>query len=125
MQESGENYLKTIYLLQNEGGTVHSVDVARALNFSKPSVSRAMGLLKDEKYIEIAKNGVITLTGNGRKKAKEIVDKQETLTRFFMVTADVPEELAAQEACKMEHFVQDKTYKGICRFMKQVDEYQE
>lgn len=125
MQESGENYLKTIYLLQNETGTLHSVDVARALNFSKPSVSRAMGLLKDEKYIEIAKNGEITLTVAGRKKAKDIVEKQEALTRFFMMTADVSEEVAAQEACKMEHFIQEKTYRGICHFMKQVDEYQE
>ncbi len=125
MQESGENYLKTIYLLQNEGSTVHSVDVARALNFSKPSVSRAMGLLKGRKYIEIAKNGEITLTGAGKKKAKDIVDKQEALTRFFMMTADVPEEAAAREACKMEHFIQDETYRGICNFIKQVDEYQE
>ena len=77
MQESGENYLKTIYLLQDEGDAVHSVDVARALNFSKPSVSRAMGLLKNKKYIEIAQNGEITLTVTGRKKAKDIVDKQE------------------------------------------------
>lgn len=125
MQESGENYLKTIYLLHNEGGAVHSVDIARTLNFSKPSVSRAMGLLKDRKFIEIAKNGEITLTAAGRKKAKAIVDKQEALTRFFMMTADVPEEVAVQEACKMEHFIQDETYRGICNFMKQVDEYQE
>ena len=125
MQESGENYLKTIYLLQDEGDAVHSVDVARALNFSKPSVSRAMGILKNKKYIEIAQNGEITLTVTGRKKAKDIVDKQEALMRFFMMTADVPEEVAVQEACKMEHFVQDETYRGICNFMRQVDEYQE
>lgn len=125
MQESGENYLKTIYLLQKENKTVRSIDVAKALNFSKPSVSRAMGLLKDGKYIEIAKNGEITLTGSGRKKAKDIVEKQEALTRFFMMTADVPLEVAVQEACKMEYFIQDETYQGICNFMKQVDDYQE
>lgn len=124
MKESGENYLETIYLLQKEGNAVHSVDVAKTLGFSKPSVSRAMGLLKNAQYIEIAKNGEITLTKTGLKKAKELSQKHEAITRFLMMTADVSQETAEKDACKMEHFIQDETFKGILKFMKQVDEYE-
>ena len=125
MQESGENYLETIYTLQKKGNAVHSVDVARALGFSKPSVSRAMGLLKEEAVIVIAKNGEITLTASGKKKAQDLAKKHEDLTRFFMMTADVSEEVAEKDACRLEHFIQEETYRGIRKFMKQVDEYQE
>lgn len=124
MQESGENYLETIYVLQQEGNAVHSVDVAKALGFSKPSVSRAMGLLKDAQYIEIAKNGEISLTKTGLKKAKDLFHKKEALTRFLMMTADISEEAAEKDACKMEHFIQEETFQGIINFMKQVDEYE-
>ncbi len=124
MHESGENYLETIYLLQKDGGIVHSVDVAKALGFSKPSVSRAMGLLKNADYIEIAKNGEISLTKTGIKKAKDLSRKHEAITRFLMMTADISQETAEKDACKMEHFIQDETFKGILNFMKQVDEYE-
>lgn len=124
MHESGENYLETIYLLQKEGNIVHSVDVAKALGFSKPSVSRAMGLLKNANYIEIAKNGEISLTKSGLKKAKDLSQKHEAITRFLMMTADVSQEIAEKDACRMEHFIQDETFKGILNFMKQVDEYE-
>lgn len=125
MKESGGNYLETIYLLQSEGKAVHSVDVAKALGFSKPSVSRAMGLLKEAQYIEIAQNGVITLTKTGQKKAKELTEKSDVITRFLMMTADVDQEVAEKEASKMKHFIQNETFKGIKNFMKQVEEYEE
>ena len=121
-QESAENYLETIYLLQKEGNVVHSVDVARALGFSKPSVSRAMGLLKDTKLIEIPQNGEISLTKAGLTKAEELWQKRRELTRFLMMTADVSEQAAEKEACRMAHFIQEETYRGILNFMKQVDE---
>ncbi|MGN0132604.1 MAG: metal-dependent transcriptional regulator [Lachnospiraceae bacterium] len=124
MQESGENYLETIYLLQQAGNVVHSVDVAKALGFSKPSVSRAMGLLKDAHYIEVARNGEISLTKTGLKKAKDLSLKREALTRFLMMTADVSRETAEKDACKMEHFIQEETFQGVLKFMKQVDEYE-
>lgn len=124
MQESGENYLETIYLLQQEKQTVHSVDVAKALGFSKPSVSRAMGLLKDAQYIDIARGGELSLTKSGLAKAEDIAAKHDALTRFFMMTADVEQDVAEKDACRMEHFIQEKTFQGILNFMKQVDEYQ-
>ena len=124
MQESGEKYLETIYILKQEGNPVHSVDVAKALGYSKPSVSRAMGLLKGAQYIEIAKNGEISLTKTGLKKAKDLSHKKEALTRFLMMTADISEETAQKDASKMEHFIQEETFRGILNFMKQVDEYE-
>jgi Mn-dependent DtxR family transcriptional regulator len=122
MQESGQNYLETIYLLQRENGQVRSIDVAKALSFSKPSVSRAMGKLKEAGYLEIQDGGKLVLTKEGNKLAKNLVDRQETMTQFLMMTADVDVETAEEDAKKMMHFLSDKTFKGIKSFIKQVEE---
>lgn len=122
MQESGQNYLETIYLLQRENGQVRSIDVAKALSFSKPSVSRAMGKLKEAGYLEIQDGGKLVLTKEGNKLAKKLVDRQETMTQFLMMTADVDVETAEEDAKKMMHFLSDKTFKGIKSFIKQVEE---
>lgn len=121
MKESGKNYLLTIYRLQQTGMTVHSIDVAKALGFSKPSVSRAMGLLKDAQYIEIAKGGAITLTKVGLKTAKELEEKTDVLTKFLLMTADTDTETAVIDAGKMAFAIQDATFKGICKFIKEVE----
>lgn len=125
MNVSGETYLETIYRLGKEKETVRSVDVARALNVSKPSVSRAMGLLKDAGYIEIPKGGEISFTKAGLKKAEDLVKKHENIVRFLMMTADISQETAEKDAENMKHFIQEETFKGILKFMKQVDEYEE
>ena len=78
MQQSGQTYLETIYLLKRENGRVKSIDVAKALGFSKPSVSRAMGKLKAEGYLEVGEKGELVLTKEGNKIAKDLVEKQET-----------------------------------------------
>lgn len=122
MQESGQNYLETIFLLQRENGQVRSIDVAKALSFSKPSVSRAMGKLKEAGYLEIQEGGKLVLTKEGNKLAKNLVDRQETITQFLMMTADVQQEVAEEDAKKMMHFLSDKTLKGIKSFIKQVEE---
>ncbi|MBE5882217.1 MAG: metal-dependent transcriptional regulator [Lachnospiraceae bacterium] len=122
MQESGQNYLETIYLLQRENGQVRSIDVAKALSFSKPSVSRAMGKLKEAGYLEIKEGGKLVLTKEGNKLAKNLVDRQETITQFLMMTADVSQDVAEEDAKKMMHFLSDKTFKGIKSFIKQVEE---
>lgn len=122
MQESGQNYLETIYLLQRENGQVRSIDVAKALSFSKPSVSRAMGKLKEAGYLEIQEGGKLVLTKEGNKLAKNLVDRQETITQFLMMTADVEQSVAEEDAKKMMHFLSDKTFKGIKSFIKQVEE---
>ena len=121
MKESGKNYLLTIYRLQQSGMSVHSIDVAKALDFSKPSVSRAMGLLKDAQFIEIAKGGAITLTKTGLKTAKELEERTDVLTKFLLMTADTDTETAVVDAGKMAFTIQDATYKGICKFINEVE----
>ncbi|MBD5466201.1 MAG: metal-dependent transcriptional regulator [Lachnospiraceae bacterium] len=123
MKESAENYLETILLLQRDKGTVRAIDVARALGYSKPSVSRAMGILRNEGMLEVEDNGALVLTKEGSKKAKALLDRHETITRFLMMTTDVDQEIAEQDACKMEHFLNEKTFKGIKKFIKEVEEY--
>lgn len=122
MQESGQNYLETIYLLQRENGQVRSIDVANALSFSKPSVSRAIGKLKEAGYLEMQTGGKLVLTKEGNRIAKNLVDRQETITQFLMMTADVDQEIAEEDAKKMMHFLSEKTLKGIKSFIKQVEE---
>ena len=123
MKESAENYLETILLLQRDKGTVRAIDVARALGYSKPSVSRAMGILRNEGMLEVEDKGALVLTKEGSKKAKALLDRHETITRFLMMTTDVDQEIAERDACKMEHFLNEKTFKGIKKFIKEVEEY--
>ena len=122
MQQSGQTYLEAIYLLKRENGRVKSIDVAKALGFSKPSVSRAMGKLKAEGYLEVGEKGELVLTKEGNKIAKDLVEKQETLTQFLMMTADVDQETAEDDARKMMHFISKKSFQGIRNFIKQVEE---
>ena len=122
MQQSGQTYLETIYLLKRENGRVKSIDVAKALGFSKPSVSRAMGKLKAEGYLEVGEKGELVLTKEGNKIAKDLVEKQETLTQFLMMTADVDQETAEDDARKMMHFISKKSFQGIRNFIKLVEE---
>lgn len=123
MKESAENYLETIYKLEKQSGKVRSVDVARAVGVTKPSVSRAMGKLKDLGMIEMDESSHIHLTTAGRKKAKNILEKQETIKKYLVMTTDVAEEIAKEDACKIGHFISDVTFVGIKNFIKQVEEY--
>ena len=118
MYESGENYLETILMLKNKNGNVRSIDIARELNFSKPSVSRAVGILKQSGYIMIDENGLITLTDAGTEEANRIYERHTILTEFFMKTANVTKEVAEEDACRAEHVISDETFQGIKAFMK-------
>lgn len=120
MYESGENYLETILLLREKNGMVRSIDIARELNFSKPSVSRAMGILKQDGYIEMNQNGEIILTDLGQKKAEDIYERHQLLTIFLMKTAKVPEEIAEKDACKMEHILSEEVITGIKEYLNGV-----
>ncbi|MCR5654553.1 MAG: metal-dependent transcriptional regulator [Lachnospiraceae bacterium] len=122
MLESRENYLYTIYSLKEQNGVVHSVDVAKELGYSKPSVSRAIGILKESGCIETAKGGAITLTTAGNKAAKEFSAKVDMIQKFLMYTADVDGKVAKEDAVRMAHDIQKKTYQGIVRFVKMVEE---
>ena len=101
MHESGENYLETILLLGKRNGSVRSIDIARELNFSKPSVSRAVGLLKEADYITVDKNGYITMTEEGKNEAERIYEKHQMITEFLVRTITIDREIAEQDACKM------------------------
>ncbi len=120
MLESGEDYIETIYLIKKRNGVVYSIDVARELGFSRPSVSRAMGILRDNDYItmdELTKE--INLTDKGRKKAVEIYDRHKTLTSFLQKVAGVSEKIAETDACRIEHIISPSTFRGIKNYMKE------
>ena len=116
LQESGEMYLETIYVLSKQKSGVHSIDVSEHLGYSKPSVSRAMGLLKKGGYIEIDEDNHIVLTDRGMEIAKKIYDRHTLLTEM-LVYLGVPEEIAVQDACKMEHGISDESLEAIRRHM--------
>ncbi|MDD6489206.1 MAG: metal-dependent transcriptional regulator [Clostridia bacterium] len=112
LQESGEMYLETILILSNEKGTVRSIDIAGYMGFSKPSVSRAVGLLKNGGYIIVDSDGFITLTDVGYEVASKIYERHTMLTDF-LVHLGVDKETAVNDACKMEHDISDKTFEAI------------
>lgn len=119
MHESGENYLETILMLKERRGTVRSIDIARELNFSKPSVSRAMGILRESGYIIMEPSGEIRLTDSGKEKAGEIYRRHCLLTIFLREVAGVSEQMAEENACRMEHILDQEVVDGISRFMKE------
>lgn len=114
LQESGEMYLETIYILSRRHGAVRSLDIAEYMNFSKPSVSRAVGLLKSGEYITVDKDGYISLTEAGREIAEKIYDRHTFLTDF-LVRLGVDEKTAVQDACKIEHDISDTSFDAIKR----------
>ncbi len=117
MRESGEMYLETIMILKEKGSNVRSIDVANYMNFSKPSVSRAMGVLKSGGYISIDEHGLITLTDSGKKIAESIYERHKVLTKF-LTDIGVDEKTAAEDACKIEHDISDKSFKAIKKHIK-------
>ena len=119
MLESGEDYLETIYRLKKKNAAVYSVDVAREMGFSRPSVSRAMSILREEEYITMGEpDKEINLTEKGRKKAVEVYDRHKTLTLFLQKTAGVSEKIAEQDACRIEHIISTSTFRGIKNYIK-------
>lgn len=118
MYESGENYLETILMLKERNGTVRSIDIARELEFSKPSVSRAVGILKESGYITVEDGGEICLTDLGVKTARAIYERHKMLTAFLVKVAGVSPETAEIDACKMEHIISEEVFQGIKKFME-------
>ncbi|MBR2489152.1 MAG: metal-dependent transcriptional regulator [Clostridia bacterium] len=114
LQESGEMYLESIYVLNKKTGHVRSLDVAEYMGFSKPSVSRAVGLLKNGGYIEVDKDGSLTLTEAGLEIAESIYEKHTILTEY-LIKLGVDRETASQDACKMEHVISQETFDAIKR----------
>ncbi len=119
MHESGEDYIETIYLLKKKKGHVRSIDVANELGFSRPSVSRAVGLLKDQGLLNMDDDGALILTEAGIKLAKKIYEKHTNLTMFLMMTAGVDARVAETDACRIEHIISPETFRGIKKYIKE------
>lgn len=117
LQESGEMYLETIYVLSREKATVHSVDISEHMGYSKPSVSRAIGLLRSGGYVEMAEDGSLTLTPVGTAVATKIYERHTILTKL-LCRLGVPHDTAAEDACKMEHDISDESLEAIKRFVQ-------
>ena len=117
MQESGEMYLETIYVLSQKSSQVRAIDVGEYMGFSKPSVSRALGLLKDEGLIITDEHGYLALTPEGEKKAAGIYERHQVLSKLLM-NLGVDEETATEDACRIEHYISDKTFDAIKAHMK-------
>ncbi len=112
LKESGEMYLETIYTLTQKLGAVRSIDVAENMGYSKPSVSRGMGILKKEGYIEVNGDGYIVLTETGLEKAKGVFERHTVLSRALELLG-VDRETAAEDACRIEHIISEKTFNLI------------
>lgn len=108
LYESGENYLETILLLQERNGFVRSIDIANELDYSKPSISRAMHVLAESGYITMPRGGKITLTKKGELRAKEIYERHEIITKFLSCVLGVSPEVAEHDACRIEHIISDE-----------------
>ena len=117
LYESSEDYLEKILMLEKKNGSVHAIDIAKGMNFSKPSVSVAMHKLEDNNYITIAKNGEISLTPLGREIAEKVYERHVVLTKV-LVSLGVPEEIAAEDACKIEHDLSEESFEAIKRNLK-------
>ena len=117
LMESGQMYLETIYVLSKEKNGVHSIDVSEHMGYSKPSVSRAIGILKNGGYVEMAEDGSLTLTEAGRTVAEQIYERHTILTEF-LVRLGVDRATAAEDACKMEHVISDASLTALKTFVE-------
>ena len=121
LQESGEMYIESIYVLSKKMSHVRSLDVAEYMNYSKPSVSRAVGLLRTGGYVNVDEDGYLTLTELGLDVAHKIYERH-TVIRALLVRLGVDPETASEDACKMEHAISDASFEAIKRFAKDTEE---
>ena len=116
LQESGQMYLESILVLSKTGKAVRSIDVSEYMGFSKPSVSRAIGLLKSGGYLTVDKEGHLHLTEEGLRVAEDIYEKHTLLTKF-LVSLGVSEETASEDACKMEHDISSESFEALKNYI--------
>lgn len=112
LQESGEMYLETILVLSKEKSFVRAIDVGEHMGFSKPSVSRALGLLRNGGFVTVGDGGGISLTEAGREVAEKIYERHQYLTKI-LIDMGVSEDTATEDACRMEHVISDESFKAI------------
>lgn len=117
IQQSAEDYLEAILMIKNKKGTVRSIDIANELEFSKPSVSVAMKNLRENGYIEVDSNGYITLLDKGEAIANEMLERHNTISNW-LIGLGVPDEIAIDDACKIEHVISKETFNAIKSLIK-------
>jgi len=117
LHESAEMYIETIYRLSQESKFVRSIDVAQSLGYSKPSVSRAVSLLKRGGYLLMDKDGFLTLTDAGKGVAKKVFERHTVLSGL-LISLGVDEKIAAQDACKIEHVISDESFDAVKRYLE-------
>ena len=116
LHESAEMYLETIYQLSLNRTAIRSIDVAEHMGYSKPSISRAVGLLKQGGYLLVDKNGFLTLTENGKDVAGKIFERHTVLSQA-LIALGIDEKTAAEDACKIEHVISDKSFDAIKKYI--------
>ncbi|RHR11104.1 metal-dependent transcriptional regulator [Pseudoflavonifractor sp. AF19-9AC] len=121
LHESGEDYLEAILVLQEEKGIVHSIDVAQHLGYSKPSVSRAMSILRTSGHIVMEKDGQLKLTEEGLRVASSIYERHKLLTNW-LIHLGVSPETAAEDACKIEHDISEETFQCLKRHAQEPEQ---
>jgi len=119
IHESGEMYLETIHVLLKQNSAVRSVDISEHMGYSKPSVSRAVGLLKNGGYILVDKDGYITLTQAGKEVAQKIYERHTVLSSL-LIALGVSEKTAAEDACRLEHAISDESFEAIEEHIKRL-----
>ena len=117
IHESGEMYLESIHVLLQQRGKVRSIDISEYMGYSKPSVSRAVGVLKSQEFIVVDKDGFITLTDKGLAVAQKIYERHTLLTQF-LVSLGVDPEIAAEDACKLEHAISDQSFEALKKHLQ-------
>ena len=117
--ESGEMYLETIHVLLTKNGSVRSIDISEHMGYSKSSVSRAVGLLKKDGYIQVDADGYITLTEAGTDVANKIYERHTILSRMLMLLGVSPE-TAAEDACRLEHAISDESFRAIKQYLQKI-----
>jgi len=121
IHESGENYLETILILKNKKGTVRSVDIANELDYTKASISRAMGILKKAGYITVEECGNIHLTESGLSKATQIYERHELITKYLVNALAIDEGTAVADACRIEHVISQESFHKIKSWVEEHD----
>ena len=117
IHESGEMYLESIHVLLQKQGKVRSIDISEYMGYSKPSVSRAVGVLKSREFIVVDKEGFITLTDKGHAVAQKIYERHTLLSRL-LIALGVDPEIAAEDACKLEHAISDQSFEAIKNYVQ-------
>lgn len=120
IRESGEDYLETILMLQNEKGFVRSIDIANELEYTKPSISRAMGILKKEGFVIMQPDGQILLTEKGLQRANEVYERHRLISQYLVSSLGVDSEIADKDACRIEHIISQETFEKIKNYIEKI-----